>query len=69
MLTKVAAACHERGVIFSTRVSIDGVGDMHNVVRNVKRGFDKADKTIQAMQELQKPVLASTSGSRRRSSR
>ncbi|HXW03721.1 MAG TPA: radical SAM protein [Vicinamibacterales bacterium] len=53
MVTKVAELCHERGVIFSTRVSIDGVGDMHNQVRKVKSGFDKALKTIRAMQALQ----------------
>lgn len=56
MLTKVAELCHERGVIFSTRVSIDGVGEMHNEVRQVKRGFDKALQTIRAMQELQQRV-------------
>jgi MoaA/NifB/PqqE/SkfB family radical SAM enzyme len=56
MLTKVAELCHERGVIFSTRVSIDGVGDMHNQVRQVKRGFDKAGETITAMRELQQRV-------------
>ena len=56
MLTKVAEMCHERGIIFSTRVSIDGVGDMHNQVRKVKGGFDKALKTIRAMQDLQKRV-------------
>ena len=56
MLTKVAELCHERGIIFSTRVSIDGVGEMHNEVRKVKSGFDKALKTIRAMQELQKRV-------------
>ena len=46
--------CHERNVIFSTRVSIDGVDDMHGEVRNVKSAFEKAGKTIAAMQELQK---------------
>ncbi len=56
MLTRVAEMCQERGVIFSTRVSIDGVGDMHNQVRQVKRGFDKAGETIAAMRELQKRV-------------
>src|SRR6185436_3304056 len=54
MVTKVAELCQERGIIFSTRVSIDGVGEMHNDVRNVKRGFDKATETIRAMQALQK---------------
>jgi MoaA/NifB/PqqE/SkfB family radical SAM enzyme len=53
MLTKVAELCHDRGIIFSTRVSIDGVGEMHNDVRKVRNGFDKALKTIRAMQELQ----------------
>jgi sulfatase maturation enzyme AslB (radical SAM superfamily) len=56
MLTKVAEQCHERGIIFSTRVSIDGIGDMHDQVRRVKRGFDKAQKTITAMQELQQRI-------------
>jgi hypothetical protein len=54
MLTKIVELCDERGVIFSTRVSIDGVGEMHNDVRAVKRGFEKANQTIRAMQELQK---------------
>jgi MoaA/NifB/PqqE/SkfB family radical SAM enzyme len=54
MLTKVVEMCHERNVIFSTRVSIDGVNDMHGAVRNVKRAFEKAGKTIAAMKELQK---------------
>lgn len=54
MLTKIVEICNARGVIFSTRVSVDGVGDMHNDVRRVKRGFDKAMQTINAMKELQK---------------
>ena len=56
MLTRVAELCHERGVIFSVRVSIDGIGEMHNDVRQVKRGFDKAGETIAAMRDLQKRV-------------
>jgi MoaA/NifB/PqqE/SkfB family radical SAM enzyme len=56
MITKVAELCQERGIIFSTRVSIDGVGEMHNDVRQVKRGFEKAGETITAMRELQKRV-------------
>jgi MoaA/NifB/PqqE/SkfB family radical SAM enzyme len=54
MLTEVVKLAKTRGIIFSTRVSIDGVGDMHNAVRNVKRGFDKAGQTIAAMKALQK---------------
>jgi sulfatase maturation enzyme AslB (radical SAM superfamily) len=54
MLTKIVELCHARGVIFSTRVSIDGIGEVHNDVRQVKQGFEKANKTIRAMRELQK---------------
>lgn len=54
MLTQIVELCHARGVIFSTRVSIDGVADMHNKVRQVQRGFDKANETIRAMKDLQK---------------
>ena len=53
MVTAVAELCHERGIIFSTRVSIDGIGDIHDQVRQVKRGFDKAGETIAAMRKLQ----------------
>jgi MoaA/NifB/PqqE/SkfB family radical SAM enzyme len=56
MLTRVAELCHRRGVIFSTRVSIDGVGEVHNDVRQVKRGFEKANETIRAMKELQRRI-------------
>jgi sulfatase maturation enzyme AslB (radical SAM superfamily) len=33
-------------------VSLDGIGDIHNQVRHVQRGFDKAVETITAMQAL-----------------
>ena len=33
-------------------MSLDGIGDIHNEVRQVKRGFDKACQTIEAMQAL-----------------
>ena len=54
MLTDIVKLCAERDVIFSFRVSIDGVGQMHNAVRQVPHGFDKANETIRAMQALQK---------------
>lgn len=54
MLTGIVEATRDRGVIFSARVSIDGVGDVHDTVRKVNRGFDKANETIRAMQALRK---------------
>jgi len=53
MIEKIAAACERKGVIFAMRVSIDGIGEMHNLVRNVKNGFDKAYETIQAVRAMQ----------------
>ena len=54
MLTEIVEATRDRGVIFSARVSIDGIGDVHDTVRRVKTGFDKANETIRAMQALQR---------------
>jgi MoaA/NifB/PqqE/SkfB family radical SAM enzyme len=52
MLTRIVNFCADHDLPISIRVSLDGVGDIHNQVRNVKRGFDKALKTIEAMQAL-----------------
>jgi MoaA/NifB/PqqE/SkfB family radical SAM enzyme len=52
MLTRIVKFCADHGLPFSARVSLDGIGDIHNQVRNVKRGFEKATATIEAMQQL-----------------
>ena len=54
MLTKVVKFCAEKQLLVSIRVSLDGIGDVHDQVRAVKNGFDKASKTIEAMQALAK---------------
>ncbi len=54
MLTKIVEFCAANGILISIRVSLDGIGDIHNQVRHVKNGFDKACKTIEAMQALSK---------------
>ena len=51
-LTRIVEYCAKHGLLFSARVSLDGIGDIHNQVRHVERGFDKACQTIAAMQEL-----------------
>lgn len=60
MLTRIVDYLSDHGVPFSARVSLDGIGDIHNQVRAVKNGFDKAVKTIEAMQELaaRKPLFS-----------
>jgi len=52
MLTRVVKFCAEHELLISIRVSLDGIGDVHDQVRAVKNGFDKASKTIEAMQAL-----------------
>ena len=52
MLTRIVEFCAAKGILISIRVSLDGIGDVHNQVRSVKNGFDKAQKTIDAMQAL-----------------
>jgi MoaA/NifB/PqqE/SkfB family radical SAM enzyme len=53
-LTRIVQSLAAKDVLFSARVSLDGVGDIHNQVRHVERGFDKACETIAAMQALAK---------------
>ena len=52
MLTRIVEFCADRNLLLSIRVSLDGIGDVHNQVRQVKTGFDKACQTIEAMQAL-----------------
>jgi MoaA/NifB/PqqE/SkfB family radical SAM enzyme len=52
MLTRIVKFCAEHNLPLSMRVSLDGVGEIHNQIRKVKRGFDKAGETINAMQAL-----------------
>src|SRR5688572_12885481 len=54
MLTRIVEFCAKNGILISIRVSLDGIGDVHNQVRDVKRGFEKACQTIEAMQALAK---------------
>jgi MoaA/NifB/PqqE/SkfB family radical SAM enzyme len=52
MLTRIVKVCAAHDLLVSIRVSLDGIGDIHDQVRHVKRGFDKACETITAMQAL-----------------
>jgi MoaA/NifB/PqqE/SkfB family radical SAM enzyme len=54
MLAKIVKFCADHDLLISIRVSLDGIGDLHGQVRNVKRAFDKASQTIEAMQTLSK---------------
>jgi len=54
MLTRIVEFCAKHGILVSIRVSLDGIGDVHDQVRAVKKGFDKACQTIEAMQQLSK---------------
>ncbi|MEW5982040.1 MAG: radical SAM protein [Acidobacteriota bacterium] len=51
-MTRIVEFCAERRLPLSVRVSLDGIGDIHDQVRQVKRGFDKARQTIDALTSL-----------------
>jgi MoaA/NifB/PqqE/SkfB family radical SAM enzyme len=51
-LARIVEYCAQHNLLFSARVSLDGIGDIHDQVRHVQRGFDKATETIAAMQAL-----------------
>jgi MoaA/NifB/PqqE/SkfB family radical SAM enzyme len=51
-LTRIVEFCASRDLPVSIRVSLDGIGEIHDRVRQVKRGFDKAGETIAAMEAL-----------------
>ncbi|MCX6552395.1 MAG: radical SAM protein, partial [Acidobacteria bacterium] len=53
-MTRIVEFCAARDLPISIRVSLDGVGEVHDQVRQVKRGFDKAGQTIEAMEALAK---------------
>lgn len=53
-LDQIIDLANERGFIFGTRVSLDGVGDAHEDIRRVWKAFERAMDTIHEMQELQK---------------
>src|SRR4029079_3361667 len=49
---RIVKFCADHDLLISARVSLDGIGDIHDQVRHVKRGFDKYCETIAARQAL-----------------
>ena len=52
LLTRVVEFCARKDILVSVRVSLDGIGDVHDRVRGVKNGFSRACETIDALQAL-----------------
>jgi len=52
MITRIVKFCADHGLLVSVRVSLDGIGNIHDQVRHVKNGFEKAKETIEALQTL-----------------
>lgn len=47
----------ERNLSFEGIVSIDGIGETHDKVRGIKRGFDKATKSLFSLRDQGVPVI------------
>ncbi len=54
VLDQIIDVADERGFLFGTRVSLDGVGEAHEKIRRVWNAFDRSMETVRAMQEIQK---------------
>src|SRR5213083_754335 len=65
MLTRIVKFCAEQDVLVSARVSLDGIGDIHDQVRHVKRGFDKACRRLPRCRRCPRSIPISSSASPR----
>ena len=54
VLDQIIDVANDRGFLFGTRVSLDGVGEAHEKIRRVWKAFDRSMETVRAMQEIQK---------------
>jgi len=45
-IEKIYKSCKEKGVDFHVAISLDGVGETHNIVRGIGHAFDKTTSTI-----------------------
>ena len=53
-LEQIVDIANERGFVFGTRVSLDGIGDAHEDIRRVWNAFERAMASVRELQELQK---------------
>jgi MoaA/NifB/PqqE/SkfB family radical SAM enzyme len=50
--------CAAHGVRFFVGVSLDGIGSVHDEMRNVQGAFDKVQQTLEELERLQPPGLS-----------
>jgi MoaA/NifB/PqqE/SkfB family radical SAM enzyme len=53
-LERIIDLANERGFLFGTRVSLDGMEEAHESIRRVKNAFARSMESVRALQELQK---------------
>jgi MoaA/NifB/PqqE/SkfB family radical SAM enzyme len=54
VLDQIIDVANDRGFLFGTRVSLDGVGEAHEKIRRVWKAFERSMETVRAMQQIQK---------------
>lgn len=50
---KISEICSENDIDFLVGISLDGIGEVHDEIRNVPRAFERTSQTILKVQELQ----------------
>jgi hypothetical protein len=69
MLTRIVKFCAEHDLLISVRVSLDGIGDIHDQVRHVEARLRQGSSDDRGDAALADEYRTSSSASRRRSSR
>lgn len=54
VLEQIVDLANERGFLFGTRVSLDGMEEAHEGIRRVWNAFERSMETVRALEELQK---------------
>lgn len=51
---RIVKYCAENDILMGIRISLDGIGAMHEKIRGVPKGFEKCMETFEGMMELKK---------------
>lgn len=53
-MEEIAAYCQQKNIKLAASVSVDGVGERHNQIRGIPKGFEKCMETIEGYRQLAK---------------
>ena len=54
LIPGIIETCNKKGTLLTITISLDGIGELHDEIRNVRGAFEKTISTIHYLKELQK---------------